>query len=127
MSLYVIRLNISYIIILYVIRLNISLNDKWVVERLKFGSYCMINCGKTDNDIFPEFLVFHCLISGWPHIWSWRVYLFLFQLIALGFPCVFYNTPQKFLFWGMLFTIEIELILPKCANITRTLQEEMLF
>ena len=53
--------------------------------------------------------------------------VFLFQLIALGFPCVFYNTPQKFLFWGMLFTIEIELILPKCANITRTLQEEMLF
>ena len=43
----------------------LSLNDKWVVKRLKFGSCCMINYGETGNDILPEFLVFKWLISGW--------------------------------------------------------------
>ena len=32
-------------------------NDTWVVKRLKFGSYCMINCGETSNDIF-------CFLNG---------------------------------------------------------------
>ena len=44
--------------------LILSLTDKLVVKRLNFESYCMINCGKTGNDIFPEFLVFKWLISG---------------------------------------------------------------
>ena len=30
----------------------LSLKHKWVVKRLKFGSYFMINCGETGNDIF---------------------------------------------------------------------------
>ena len=30
----------------------LTLNNIWVVKRLKFGSYCMINCGETCNDIF---------------------------------------------------------------------------
>ena len=50
----------------------LSLNDKWVVKRLKFGSYCLINCGETGHDILLEFLVFEWLISGWHHIWSWQ-------------------------------------------------------
>ena len=34
----------------------LSLKHKWVVvKRLKFGSYFMINCGETDNDIFRNF------------------------------------------------------------------------
>ena len=31
----------------------LGIKDKWVVKRLKFGSYCMINCGEPDNEIFP--------------------------------------------------------------------------
>ena len=34
---------------------------RWVVKRLKFVSYCMINCGETGNDIFPKILVFEWL------------------------------------------------------------------
>ena len=97
------RLNISYIIMLYVIRLNISLNDKWVVERLKFGSYCMINCGKTNNDIFPEFLVFHCLVSGWPHIWSWRVYCISFSTDCSWFSLCFLQHTTKVFVLGNAF------------------------
>ena len=33
----------------------LSLKHKWVVKRLKFGSYFMINCGETGNDIFRNF------------------------------------------------------------------------
>ena len=33
----------------------LSLKHKWVVKRLKFGRYFMINCGETDNDIFRNF------------------------------------------------------------------------
>ena len=29
-----------------------SIKDKQIVKRLKFGSYCMINCGENDNDVF---------------------------------------------------------------------------
>ena len=36
----------------------LSLNDKWVVKTLKSGSYCMINCEETRNDIFLKFPVF---------------------------------------------------------------------
>ena len=31
----------------------LTLNNKWVVKRLKFVSYCMINDGETSNEIFP--------------------------------------------------------------------------
>ena len=31
----------------------LTVNNKWVVKRLKFGSYCMMNCGETCNNIFP--------------------------------------------------------------------------
>ena len=30
-----------------------SIKDKWVVKRLKFGSYCMIKCEETNNVKFP--------------------------------------------------------------------------
>ena len=50
-----------------------SYNDKWVVKRLKFGSYCMTNCGETGTYILPEFLDLEWLISGWLHILSWQV------------------------------------------------------
>ena len=39
----------------------LNLNDKWVVKRLRFGSYCMINCAETSNDIFLKFPIF----NGW--------------------------------------------------------------
>ena len=42
----------------------LSIKDKEIVKRLKFGSYCMINCGETDNDIFLWFLVFEWLHAG---------------------------------------------------------------
>ena len=33
---------------------TLSIKDKWVAfKRLKFGSYCMIKYGETDNDKFP--------------------------------------------------------------------------
>ena len=44
--------------------LILSLTDKLAVKGLNFERYCMINCGKTGNDISPEFLVFKWLISG---------------------------------------------------------------
>ena len=28
-----------------------KLNDKWIVKKPKFGSYCTINCWGTNNDI----------------------------------------------------------------------------
>ena len=31
----------------------LSIKDTWLVKRLKFGSYYVINCGETDNGIFP--------------------------------------------------------------------------
>ena len=36
------------------------------------------------------------------------LHIALCQLIAHGFPCFFYNTPQYLIFLGNLFTIEIE-------------------
>ena len=35
-----------------------KVNDKWLVQRPKCGSYCTINCGEIQNHIFLEFLVF---------------------------------------------------------------------
>ena len=52
----------------------IMVNDKWIIKRPKFESYCAINCGETDNDISLKFLVFELLILGWRHIWKWQVY-----------------------------------------------------
>ena len=49
----------------------LSLNHKWVVEILKFGSYFMINCGETIFSVISGFWI----VTGWRHIWSWRVYL----------------------------------------------------
>ena len=36
----------------------LSLKQKQVVKRLKFGSYCTINCGETGN-IFQNFWFFN--------------------------------------------------------------------
>ena len=33
----------------------LSLKHKWVVKRFQFGSYFMINCAETDDDIFRNF------------------------------------------------------------------------
>ena len=51
----------------------LSLKHKWIVKRLKFGSYFRINCGESGNDIFCSFWFLNS--QDWRHIWSWRVYL----------------------------------------------------
>ena len=60
-------------------RIWVKLNDKWVVKRPKFASYCTINCGEIGNNIFLEFLVFEWLISGRRrHIWSYGCIILTF-------------------------------------------------